>query len=132
MGAAVVKRLVGTGVPVRATTRNVSLTSAIGIEWARLDEDAAPEARLRTLVASGILEVYANHVLEMFAEVCSGAPVHVTNAVERITRHPPRDLAEYARDYREHFDLTPAPRSAMRWAWPCADRYSTLLEPICS
>jgi uncharacterized protein YbjT (DUF2867 family) len=65
-------------------------------------ENVAPEVCFRTLVAWGMPDDYAGLVLEMFAEVRDGGAVNVTNVVERITGHRPRDLATYARDYRAH------------------------------
>ena len=64
-------------------------------------EDVAPESCLRSLLASGMPQEYARLVLDMFAEIRGGATTQVTHAVEEITGRRPRDLAAYARDYRD-------------------------------
>jgi uncharacterized protein YbjT (DUF2867 family) len=64
-------------------------------------EDVAPESCLRSLLASGMPREYARLVLDMFAEIRGGAATQVTHAVEEITGRRPRDLAAYARDYRD-------------------------------
>ncbi len=68
-------------------------------------EDVAPEQMLRNLLAAGLPADYAQFLLVILGFFKAGYAERMTDAVQSITGRAPLTLAQYARDYRQAWQI---------------------------
>jgi uncharacterized protein YbjT (DUF2867 family) len=65
--------------------------------------DVPPEAALDSMLKAGMPAWNARAVVELYGEFAAGKAARVTDAVERLTGHPPIPFARFARDHAAAF-----------------------------
>jgi uncharacterized protein YbjT (DUF2867 family) len=65
--------------------------------------DVPDEGAKQKMIQAGLPDLVAERIVEVFAMLRQGAGEEVTTTVERLTGHPPRDFACFARDHARLF-----------------------------
>jgi uncharacterized protein YbjT (DUF2867 family) len=66
--------------------------------------DVPDEAAKQGMIEAGLPDFVAEQLVAIFQQLRDGVGAQVTDTVERLTGHPPRDFAAFARDHAHVFE----------------------------